>query len=160
HEQEEAVRKHKGFDDMLLEGALDGRARGGRVFAPVPAAAPAMAMPAEPAPPAAPVPLERPVAQHRPPVGRVLAAEQPARPPAADRALDEATARDALGKKEKAVFGRDDKALRANSAAGQGLVIVREYAHAARKGRQDGDRVDFTETLLWKAAARTDARTG
>ena len=39
-------------------------------------------------------------------------------------------------------------------------VVVREYAHAARPGRQAGDRVDFTETLYWTAGVRTDAETG
>ena len=42
----------------------------------------------------------------------------------------------------------------------QDLVVVREYAHALRPGRRPNDRVDFTETLFWAAAARTDASSG
>ena len=38
------------------------------------------------------------------------------------------------------------------------MVYVREYAHKARAGRKQGDRVDFTETLYWHAGVKTDAR--
>jgi len=40
------------------------------------------------------------------------------------------------------------------------VVVVREYAHAARPDRKPGERRDFTETLYWGAAVRTDAATG
>jgi len=36
----------------------------------------------------------------------------------------------------------------------------REYAHDLRPDRQPDQRRDFTETLFWQAALRTDARTG
>jgi uncharacterized protein YfaS (alpha-2-macroglobulin family) len=38
------------------------------------------------------------------------------------------------------------------------MVYVREYAHKARPGRKQGDRVDFTETLYWHAGVKTNAR--
>jgi uncharacterized protein YfaS (alpha-2-macroglobulin family) len=151
-EEELRVRKAEVMDD-LLEGAIDRAPRGvprEAVAAPVAAAAPPVMAP--------PPPRPRPVAEHRPVASQVLAAEGPR---AADQALNEAIAKNAEAKKEKAIFGNDkQRALRADRLDSQGLAIVREYAHAARKGRRDGDRVDFTETLLWKAAARTDARTG
>ncbi|MAE67737.1 MAG: A-macroglobulin complement component [Phycisphaeraceae bacterium] len=40
------------------------------------------------------------------------------------------------------------------------MVAVRVYAHQVRPDRQAGDRVDFTETIYWNAAIRTDERTG
>ncbi|MFT7561876.1 MAG: hypothetical protein ACI93R_003808 [Flavobacteriales bacterium] len=40
------------------------------------------------------------------------------------------------------------------------LVVVREYAHVARKNRQANDRSDFTETLYWNKGLRTNTRTG
>jgi hypothetical protein len=137
--------------DDLLEGAIAAK----------PAAAPELAppMPAMAPPPPREKPMPRPVAVNRPAAGRVL--EQVASgPSAADRALDAAIAKNDLAKKEKAIFANDKQARHTSADVAQGLVLVREYAHDARKGRRDGDRVDFTETLLWKAAARTDARTG
>ena len=40
------------------------------------------------------------------------------------------------------------------------LVSIREYAHAARPGRQPNDRRDFTETIYWNAGLRTNPRDG
>jgi hypothetical protein len=40
------------------------------------------------------------------------------------------------------------------------LFVAREYAHQLRPGRQPADRLDFTETLFWQAAARTNKKTG
>jgi alpha-2-macroglobulin-like protein len=39
-------------------------------------------------------------------------------------------------------------------------VVVREYAHKVREGRQSSDRIDFDETLYWNAGVKTDAKTG
>jgi len=41
-----------------------------------------------------------------------------------------------------------------------GIVAVREFAHAVRPDRKPNDRVDFTETLYWNAALKTDEKTG
>ncbi|MCC7530875.1 MAG: A-macroglobulin complement component [Candidatus Melainabacteria bacterium] len=43
---------------------------------------------------------------------------------------------------------------------GQAQVMVREFAHKVRDGRQKGDREDFAETLYWNAAIKTNAHTG
>jgi alpha-2-macroglobulin-like protein len=40
------------------------------------------------------------------------------------------------------------------------MVAVREFAHQVRQDRKSTDRVDFTETLYWAAAVKTDAKTG
>ena len=40
------------------------------------------------------------------------------------------------------------------------IVVIREYAHAARPGRRPNDRVDFAETLYWNAGIRTNPRDG
>ena len=40
------------------------------------------------------------------------------------------------------------------------FVPVRVYAHAVRSDRKPGDRRDFTETLCWVAAMKTDANSG
>src|SRR5690606_11418338 len=40
------------------------------------------------------------------------------------------------------------------------FVLVREYAHKARPGRKAGDRRDFTETLYFGPAVKTDASSG
>jgi uncharacterized protein YfaS (alpha-2-macroglobulin family) len=102
--------------------------------------------PALPAAPEAPRPVSAP-------------AKAPAR-----IAMDDATAKNDLANDHGLLRGdaKDKMALRrANrDPARQDLVMVREYAHPLRPGRRADDRVDFTETLLWKAAARTDARTG
>lgn len=39
-------------------------------------------------------------------------------------------------------------------------VLVREFAHRTREGRQPSDRIDFAETLYWNAGVKTDAKTG
>jgi hypothetical protein len=38
------------------------------------------------------------------------------------------------------------------------LVTVREFVHRVRPNRQPNDRLDFTETLFWAAALKTDER--
>ena len=40
------------------------------------------------------------------------------------------------------------------------LPYFRQYAHAARPNRQPSDRIDFTETLFWSSAIKTDSKTG
>ena len=59
------------------------------------------------------------------------------------------------------LFRRREMAKRAPGFGNEGnWVVVREFAHAARPGRQPGDRVDFTETLYWNAGVRTNPQTG
>ncbi len=66
----------------------------------------------------------------------------------------------------------DDEARRGNAAApfgfgggfgdnfglapGSQLISVRTYAHQVRPGRRPGQRADFTETLYWNVALRTN----
>ncbi|MBI4026997.1 MAG: A-macroglobulin complement component [Verrucomicrobia bacterium] len=40
------------------------------------------------------------------------------------------------------------------------FAVVRVYAHPVRPDRNPNDRVDFTETLFWNAAIKTDGKTG
>jgi alpha-2-macroglobulin-like protein len=40
------------------------------------------------------------------------------------------------------------------------VMVMREYAHQVRPGRQSDDRLDFAETLFWNAGVRTDDKTG
>jgi uncharacterized protein YfaS (alpha-2-macroglobulin family) len=133
--------------DDLLEGALASRG----AAAPLASAQPAPAAPM-PAPPAE---AARPVRHRAPPAAEpvAVAAAGEAPPPVLEKAEREVAAN------HRRLF-KEDKAPRRDRAAGQELVIIREYAHERRAERRAGDRVDFTETLLWKAAARTDARTG
>jgi len=49
---------------------------------------------------------------------------------------------------------------RLNSRRSIAYMTVRLYAHQVRAGRRPGDRVDFTETLYWNAAVKTDAKSG
>lgn len=65
-----------------------------------------------------------------------------------ERLVDEAE-----NAREDAVFDR--RALRKQMVAGEYLNI-REFAHKVRPNRQPGDRVDFTETLFWTAATKTN----
>jgi uncharacterized protein YfaS (alpha-2-macroglobulin family) len=39
-------------------------------------------------------------------------------------------------------------------------MVVREYAHSLRPDRKPTDRIDFTETLYWNAAIKTDPKSG
>jgi len=74
------------------------------------------------------------------------------------QAMDKADAAEEkpLFEKAKARSGR------AHSRAGRatGIAWIREYAHKVRPDRKPGDRVDFTETLFWTAATKTDAKSG
>jgi hypothetical protein len=85
------------------------------------------------------------------------AAEIAAAAPIVDGAFDDAIAKDEEARAENKVLGRAGLLA---IAPRQDLVIVRQYAHQLRRGRRPTDRVDFTETLFWAAAARTDAATG
>lgn len=40
------------------------------------------------------------------------------------------------------------------------MIAVRQYAHAVRSDRQPNQRSDFSETVYWNAAVRTDQATG
>lgn len=54
---------------------------------------------------------------------------------------------------EDAAYSHQDK-------PGQLVVAIRQYAHKVRANRQPGAREDFTETLFFAAAIRTNARNG
>jgi hypothetical protein len=69
-------------------------------------------------------------------------AEKPARPRRMKRRMDE------LAEEEDADARLEPMKPRS--------IAVREYAHALLPGREPGDRQDFTETLYWNAALRTD----
>ena len=66
------------------------------------------------------------------------------------KALDEA----------RAAGGRARLHLAGASGSRNDFLAIREYAHAAKADRKPNDRVDFTETLYWNAAVKTDERTG
>jgi uncharacterized protein YfaS (alpha-2-macroglobulin family) len=148
-------------DDVLMLRVAKGAIAIAAAAPPMPMPAPAEAPPPRRAPPvfhdrpapamarpAAPPPVV--VANAEPPASHVFARKKEIADNALEGLFD-----------DKAVVGRRERrSLRVASGGGTGLVLVREYAHAARPERQAGDRVDFTETLLWKAAVRTDARTG
>ena len=144
------VTRHDAVDDLAAAGGgaleerramLAARAVPGRPVANAP-------MPAEAPQAAAPPPMAAPPAKAAAPV---LVA-----PPAP--ALEAAIAQEKEARDNRAVLGK--RARREAPPAQQDLVVVREYAHELRPGRQPDDRLDFTETLFWAAAARTDARTG
>jgi hypothetical protein len=139
-------RRAMNFEDdaMPLAAAMPERAAGAPRMAAVPAPAPVPAAPRPAAPPAVAEPVPAP-----------SVASQVAAP--AEVAFDKAIAKEEEARAERQVMG---KALVARRPPRQDLVVVRQYAHQLRAGRRPTDRVDFTETLFWAAAARTDARTG
>jgi uncharacterized protein YfaS (alpha-2-macroglobulin family) len=114
--------------------------------APAPAAAPPPAPPRDKAP--APVVANEPAA--------IAVASQAAG--RADGELDRAIAKEEMARDDRAVLGK--KARLAIQPVHQDFVVVREYAHQLRPGRKPNDRVDFTETLFWNAAVRTDGKSG
>ncbi len=111
--------------------------------------APPPAKPAARPEPAAPqAAKERPAPAGPRPEGKVAAKADVAR--RAPRGAAGLRARDLALGEEFIPFG---------GGAG-GFVWVREYAHQARPGRKPNDRVDFTETVFWSAATRTDEQSG
>ncbi|HEY7120163.1 MAG TPA: alpha-2-macroglobulin family protein, partial [Tepidisphaeraceae bacterium] len=87
--------------------------------------------------------------------------------PMADRAdrklearLEEAQGRDRRAAGIIAAGGAQAAGGPLASAVGgrQDFVLVREYAHAVRPDRKPNDRVDFTETLYWNTAIKTDEK--
>lgn len=140
----------------LAEGGGGAVARGG-LLKPMPPPAPVGGAPkaarpmAMPVPQAAPVPVNKPMPMPKPVVAGVKGnadkqvAQQLARP------MAEPVARNEKKAKREAWAG---EAERRRPVA---FVTVREYAHQVRPGRQPNDRLDFTETLYWSAAIKTDA---
>jgi uncharacterized protein YfaS (alpha-2-macroglobulin family) len=110
-----------------------------------------------------PMPAEAPVAPAQPmravakerALGRLDAAQPASK---ADMEIDRALARNAKKMAEKDVLNRDDRRRARSEAAA--VIWVREFAHSLRANRQPADRVDFSETLYWNAAAKTDPKTG
>ena len=70
------------------------------------------------------------------------------------QALEEAEA----DRDDIAFFDREDR--KRISGKSMRYMAVRLYAHKVRANRTPGDRVDFTETLYWTAAVKTDATSG
>ena len=60
---------------------------------------------------------------------------------------------------ENALFAKDDR-LRRLDGNSISYMSIRVYAHKVRPNRTPGDRLDFTETLYWAAAVKTDAKSG
>jgi uncharacterized protein YfaS (alpha-2-macroglobulin family) len=165
-------------------------AAGGAVILEEAAKAAADGAPAAAVPPPAPVPANRPVPAEKAPApvaqdkkkadaqadrpgpvevpaqaGQAAAAPAapvlgPAVPPAPESKEREQLRKnlDRAGKREAA-----ERLLKpgADEDAGpNNLALVREYAHKPRPDRRGDDRADFTETLYWNAALKTDAKTG
>jgi len=134
---------------------------GGEAGAPVPeaAAAPVDNFAVRAAGPKVP-PAAKPVENE---AERLRVDAKPARP-ALVAALDEAkkmeVAQAIAPFAERELADADVARLRRRAPARNDFVAVRVYAHASRPNRRPGDRVDFTETLLWNAGVRTDAMTG
>ena len=106
------------------------------------------AMVAMPMPPASPVAA--------PPPAVVAAAEVAKRPmEKQERAAQNqpVMAEPMMPKEMKIMADRDDR-----QRIQFQFVTIREYAHRVRPNRQPNDRLDFSETLYWSAATKTDAK--
>ncbi len=79
--------------------------------------------------------------------------------PPARRQLQQALERN-KEQAEKRDFRAGGRAFDASQMMVANMVVVREYAHQLRPGRQPGQRRDFTETLYWNAGIKTDPKTG
>ncbi len=135
-----------GEDDLFaVAGGFGGVARrGGRMALPPMAAPQGLAKNDRPG-----AAVKAPVA--KPAEERMAKAQQPAPEPVM-KDLRQAVARAEEAKSERRAFRQQQQAHRND------FVWVREYAHAVRPERKAGDRVDFSETLYWSAATKTDAR--
>ena len=111
-------------------------------------------------------PGDRPVRGGQQAAGQAAAAERPAlRPQAPKEGQERADLRQAGERAKIAANARriiagdlaDEDAL---IAVENDFIVVREYAHRVRTGRQPGRRVDFTETLYWSVAVATNEATG
>jgi len=78
-------------------------------------------------------------------------AAPPAEPADLDRALEEAEARQA----EDAILDEPQADIAAARRAPQ-MVFVREYAHDQPDAKPIGQRSDFTETVYWSSATKTN----
>jgi hypothetical protein len=168
-----AVDRKAAFADDLLENALGGRKV--REEAPMGAAIPLPAPPAAPAPVAAKAEAPRPVAVAAaalaPAASEPLPRPAPAMPmaappaeaaprPARDVAADDWEGAGERKRARRVAAARPHHGRDGFVAARPLIVVAREYAHELRPGRQPADRLDFTETLFWQAAARTNRKTG
>jgi uncharacterized protein YfaS (alpha-2-macroglobulin family) len=119
------------------------------------------------------MPERRQMVPQAPPGRPAMVPEMPAEPAAAPPAVAEPAAvaskavalevaalEDAIANEAGARANRMVLQKKEAIAPRQDLVVVRQYAHELRPRRRPTDRVDFTETLFWAAAARTDAGTG
>ncbi len=66
----------------------------------------------------------------------------------------------ALNQDLRVAKDEEPRAMNKRFAASEVYIPIREYAHKVRQGRKPNDRVDFTETLYWNAALRTNPRDG
>jgi hypothetical protein len=80
-----------------------------------------------------------------------------AQPAAEVGKMEKALAENKKQRADKDVFAGERRARLGKEVA---LEWVREYAHVLRANRRPADRVDFTETLYWNAAAHTDPKSG
>ena len=149
-EQDEARRALAMFDgrsmipddderNMVVDAApMGGAMRGGIPMAPPMQAPRPMAM-VKPAPAPAPPPVQ--------------AAAPPPPPPRAEPVMK------AVMPQEKRAFRAEDRLMAVSevSRIPFAFVSIREFAHQVRPNRQPNDRLDFTETLYWSAAVKTDA---
>lgn len=106
----------------------------------------AQAVPAAPVDEAAEAPEPAPPAADLP---QVDPAEEPAQ-----GELAEALERNAEAKDAEALFDQDIAAARRPPF--RQMVFVREYAHKQPAGKPIGQRSDFTETVYWSSATKTD----
>lgn len=67
------------------------------------------------------------------------------------RLMKEVADRPMAGARARGILARDEMA-----AIPIAFVTIREYAHLVRPDRKPNDRLDFTETLYWSAATKTD----
>jgi hypothetical protein len=109
--------------------------------------------PQAPPPVPAPVVVAKPMPAQPPPMAQPVAQAKPM--PVQDvQMMDALRSAKEIDNKNRIVA----KAEMAQVPARNDFVWVRDYAHLARTDRKPSDRVDFTETLYWSAATRTDAK--
>ncbi|MEM6260652.1 MAG: alpha-2-macroglobulin family protein [Planctomycetota bacterium] len=81
----------------------------------------------------------------------------PAAPePAVGEAELQEALNDAFAEREAGRLLAPQEPARARRIAWQPMVFVREYAHKQPAGKPIGQRSDFTETVYWSSATRTD----
>ncbi|MCK5689995.1 A-macroglobulin complement component, partial [Myxococcota bacterium] len=105
------------------------------------------------------------VAEAKPQRVKAQREKEPAPPPAPNKRdiavrseMGAALADAEMMEEDEAIF--DKQVAPRHSSSSANISWIREYAHKARADRKAGDRRDFTETLYWNAALKTDAKSG